>query len=135
MASFNQIILIGRIGKDPELSFSSNGLPMCKYSVAVDNFGKDKTTSWFEVICFDKLAEICEKFLNKGSFIQIVGTMKQSKYKDKEGNNRTSWSVVANSMLMLDTKKSEERYEKKISSDDIVDLFLDDAFDPLLNEG
>lgn len=109
MASFNQVILIGRLGKDPELRFSQNGMPISTFSIAVEEFGGGKsTTQWFNIVAFEKLAETCEKYLVKGQEIQVVGRIKLEEYTDKEGHKRQSTKIHISQMQMLAKPKAQE---------------------------
>lgn len=106
MASFNQTIVIGNLGRDPELKFLASGDPVCNFSVAVSEKWNDKSgeskeqTTWFRVATFRKLAEICGQYLKKGSSVQLVGKMVCREYQ-KDGVNRESWELHADRMQML----------------------------------
>jgi len=94
--SYQKIIVLGRLGKDPEVRYTQSGKAVCKFSVAVDDgYGDKKTTTWFNVVCFDKLAETCSKHLAKGREALVDGRIKIEKYKDKDGNDRTAVELVA----------------------------------------
>lgn len=116
MASFNQVILIGRLGKEPELRFSANGMPISTFSLAVEEFGGGKTTTqWFNIVAFEKLAETCEKYLVKGQEIQVVGRIKLEEYTDKEGHKRQSTKIHISQMQMLAKPKGQETNFSKAS--------------------
>lgn len=108
----NKIMLIGNLGRDPELQVTSDGTPVTKFSLAVSRSYKTKTgetrdeTEWFNIVAWDKLAETCEKYLHKGSKVYIEGRIQQRKYTDKEGIQRTSVEVIASNMEMLTPKSA-----------------------------
>lgn len=106
----NKIMLIGHLGKDPELQMTANqGTPVTKFSLAVSRTytvrgERREETEWFNIITWNKLAETCEKYLHKGSKVYIEGRLTTRKYTDKEGTQRTVIEVIANEMEMLDSK-------------------------------
>jgi single-strand DNA-binding protein len=106
----NKIMLIGNVGKDPELNVTSDGTPVTKFSLAVNRTYKSATgekkeeTEWFNIVAWRQLAEICERYLHKGSKVYIEGRLTQRKYTDKNGIERTSVEVIANDMQMLSPK-------------------------------
>ena len=108
----NKIMLIGNLGRDPELQVTSDGTPVTKFSLAVNRNTKTSTgerkeeTEWFNIVAWRQLAEICERYLHKGSKIYIEGRLTQRKYTDREGVQRTSVEVIANEMEMLDSKSA-----------------------------
>jgi single-strand DNA-binding protein len=107
----NKIMLIGNLGRDPEFQVTSEGTPVAKFSLAVSRTytvrgEKKEETEWFNIVTWSKLAEICEKYLHKGSKVYIEGRITQRKYTDKDGIQRTAVDVVANEMQMLDSKAS-----------------------------
>jgi len=110
----NKVMLIGNLGKDPELNVTSDGAPVTKFSLAVNRRYKAATgeqkeeTEWFNVVTWRQLAEICERYLHKGSKVYIEGRLTQRKYTDREGVQRTMVEVIANDMKMLDRKPAEE---------------------------
>ena len=87
----NKIMLIGNVGKDPELQVTSEGTPFTRFSLAVNRSYKSSSgekveeTEWFNIVAWRQLAEICERYLHKGSKVYIEGRLAQRKYTDKEG--------------------------------------------------
>lgn len=137
----NKIMLIGNLGRDPEFNVTPDGTPVAKFSLAVSRTFKSRSgekkeeTEWFNIIAWRQLAEICEKYLHKGSKVYISGRLTTRKYTDKEGNQRTAVEVTAEDMEMLDTKASSggsssyagsgsSAPQQSASSDD-YDPFLD----------
>src|SRR2546423_12164982 len=108
----NKIMLIGNLGKDPELNVTQEGTPVTKFTLAVNRNTKTSTgerkeeTEWFNIVAWNKLAETCERYLHKGSKVYIEGRLTQRKYTDREGVQRTSVEVIANDMKMLDSKSA-----------------------------
>jgi len=139
----NKIMLIGNLGKDPELQITTNGVSVTKFSLAVNRTynvrgEKKEETEWFNIVTWEKLAETCEKYLHKGSKVYIEGRIQQRKYTDKDGIQRTAVDVIANDMKMLDTKASSGGsgsyaasganaggYQSQNSTSDDFDPFLD----------
>ena len=109
----NKIMLIGNLGKDPDLQVTSDGTPFTRFSLAVNRKYKAKTgetkeeTEWFNIVTWRQLAEICEKYLHKGSKVYIEGRLTLRKYTDKSGIERTSVEVNATDMEMLSPKQAE----------------------------
>lgn len=105
MASFNKVVLIGRLTRDPEVKFTQSGTAVCKFGLAVDRaMSKTKETDFINITAWSKLAEVCGKYLVKGKLVMIEGSIKTDKYEDKQGNKRTSFDVNAQNMQMLDSK-------------------------------
>ena len=111
--TLNKIMLIGNLGRDPDMSYTPAGKPWTRFTLAVSRRWRDREsneqreeTQWFNVVAWDRLAETCNSYLHKGSKVYLEGRMTSRKYTDKEGQERTSWEVVALDMQMLDTKGS-----------------------------
>src|SRR6266699_6641706 len=108
----NKIMLIGNLGRDPELQVTSDGTPFTRFSLAVSrtyktNSGEKKEeTEWFNIVAWRQLAEICERYLHKGSKVYIEGRLTQRKYTDREGVQRTSVEVIASDFQFLDSKQA-----------------------------
>ena len=113
--SVNKVILIGRLGKDPELKYTPSGAPVAKFSLATDESFKDKTgekqkrTEWHNIVAWNKLAEICGEYLTKGKLVYIEGSIRSRQWQDQSGNKRTSYEIIANQMQMLGSKSDSER--------------------------
>lgn len=101
----NRCEFIGRLGKDPETRFMPNGDAVCNFSIAVGWKSKEKEgTEWVRINSFGKLAEICGKYLTKGSQVYIAGRMSTRKWQDKDGADRYSTEINADQMQMLGGK-------------------------------
>src|SRR5436305_15325278 len=109
----NKIILIGNLGRDPEMSYTPNGIAVTKFTMAVSRVGKSSTgekqeeTEWFNIVAWRQLAEICNTYLHKGSKVFIEGRLTTRKYTDREGVQRTAIDVIANDMEMLSPKSAQ----------------------------
>jgi len=119
MSNVNKQILIGRLGRDCTLSYSqASGTAINKFSIAVSYKYKDREeTSWFNIVCFGKLAEITNKYLQKGSLCYIEGRTKNSSYEDKEGVKKHTSEVIATEVKFLDTKDKTNHGEKSSDSE------------------
>jgi len=107
----NKIMLIGNLGRDPELNYTPSGTAMTKFTMAVNRRWREKQsgeqreeTTWFNIVAWNQLAETCNQYLHKGSKIYAEGRMTSRKFTDKDGNERTAWEVNINEMEMLDPK-------------------------------
>ena len=113
--SVNKVILIGRLGKDPELKYTPSGTPMAKFSLATDEVFKDQTgeqqrrTEWHNIVAWKRLAEICGEYLTKGKQVYIEGSIRSRQWEDQSGNKRTAYDIVAREMKMLGSKADSER--------------------------
>lgn len=109
MASVNKVILVGNLGRDPEVRYSPEGAAICNISLATTSQWKDRNsgekreeTEWHRVVFYNRLAEIAGEFLKKGRSVYIEGRIKTRKYQDKEtGTDRYSTEIVAEEMQML----------------------------------
>src|SRR5579863_4317315 len=115
MSSINKVILIGRLGKDPEVKYTPSGAPVAKFTLATDEVFKDrsgeqqKRTEWHNIVAWNKLAEICGEYLTKGKQVYIEGSIQSRQWEDQSGNKRTSYEIVARQMTMLGSKSDSER--------------------------
>ena len=113
MASLNRFEGIGNLGKDPEIRYTNDGQAIANFSIACSESWKDKQTGekkerteWVNIVSFGKLAEIIGEYLHKGSKVFVSGKMKTDKY-EKDGQVKYSTKIVANEMIMLDSKPSQ----------------------------
>src|SRR5690349_12204183 len=108
--SVNKVILVGRLGRDPETRYTGGGQAVANFSVATDESYKDrngerqKRTEWHRITAWGKLAEICQQYLKKGTMVYIEGRIQSREWQDKEGQKRTSFDIVANTMKMLSSR-------------------------------
>lgn len=111
----NNVILIGRLTKDPELKYvGANQVPVVEFTVAIDRNYKDaeNNTDFIPVQAWNKIAENCAKYLNKGSLVGVNGQIRVEKYKNINDENRYMTRVRANNVQFLGTKKSQEENDK-----------------------
>jgi len=105
--SVNKVILVGRLGRDPETRYTGGGQAVANFSVATDETYKDrngerqKRTEWHKIVVWGKQAEIAQQYLKKGSLVFIEGRIQSREWQDKEGQKRTSFEIVANNFRML----------------------------------
>lgn len=102
----NKVILSGNLTRDPELKTASSGKAYARAGIAVNRpFSKDKTVDFFNLLIWDKSAEAMNKYLAKGSRILVEGRLQTSKYKDKDGKERTATEIVVENWEFADSKK------------------------------
>ncbi len=111
MAGINKVILIGRLGRDPELKYTPDGVPVATFSIATSEEWKDKNTGekqerteWHRIVAWRKLGEICGEYLRKGSQIYLEGRLQTRSWDDRDGNKRYTTEIIAINMQMLDSK-------------------------------
>lgn len=108
MSSLNKVILIGRIGRDPEMKYTPSGQPVANFSVATDESytGKDgqkvEKTEWHKIVVWGKQAEFCGNFLSKGRLVYIEGKLETRKWTDKDGAEKYTTEIKADRVLGLD---------------------------------
>jgi single-strand DNA-binding protein len=111
----NSCILTGNLGADPEIFYSSEGQPVATFNLAFRS--SKKKTGWIKITCFQKLAEIAERYLHKGARIAIIGTLDQQKWETDEGVQRSSFQLIANSIEFI--KTNGKGFEEGQPDDDI----------------
>jgi single-strand DNA-binding protein len=147
MASVNKVILVGNLGREPEVRFMPNGEAVCNFSIATTDNWKDKNgekqskTEWHNIVIYRKLAEIAGDYLKKGSPVYIEGRLQTRKWQTKEGQDRYTTEIIANSMQMLGTKPAssgqsdggydKERYTPPPSDKDAPPRNFDDFEDDI----
>jgi single-strand DNA-binding protein len=105
--SVNKVILVGRLGRDPESRYTSAGQAVCNFTLATDESFRDrsgerqKRTEWHRIVVWGKQAEIAQQYLRKGSLVFIEGRIQTRQWDDREGQKRTTVEVVANNFRML----------------------------------
>lgn len=110
MASVNKVILVGNLGRDPEVRFMPNGEAVCNFSIATTDSWKDKSgakqerTEWHNVVMYRKLAEIAGEYLKKGRPVYVEGRLQTRKWQTKEGQDRYTTEIIADQMQMLGGK-------------------------------
>ena len=111
MASVNKVILIGNLGKDPEVRYAPSGSAICNITIATSRNWKDKTsgerqeeTEWHRVTFFDRMAEVAGEYLKKGKSVYVEGRLKTRKWTDKEGVEKYTTEILADRMEMLGSR-------------------------------
>jgi single-strand DNA-binding protein len=105
--SVNKVILVGRLGRDPETRYTGGGQAVANFSIATDESYKDrngerqKRTEWHKIVVWGKQAEIAQQYLKKGSLLFLEGRIQSREWQDKEGQKRTSFEIVATNFRML----------------------------------
>jgi len=107
----NKVMIIGHLGRDPEMRYTPSGRPVTTFTVATSRSwntvdGERHTeTEWFNVVAWGNLAEICKQYLTKGQQVYIEGRLQTRRWDDKEGNKHSSVEIVANEMMMLGDRR------------------------------
>ena len=123
--SVNKVILIGNLGKDPEIRHLENGAAVANFSIATSENYKDRKTGekvsqteWHNIVAWRGLAEIAEKYLKKGAKVYIEGKLKTRTWQDKEGNNRYSTEVITDNLTMLGSVGESMSNSNSVKSDE-----------------
>jgi single-strand DNA-binding protein len=120
----NKVMIIGRLGKDPEMRYTPSGRPVTNFSVATSRSwntsdGERRTeTEWFNVVAWGSLAEICNQYLVKGQQVYVEGRLQSRSWEDSEGKRHSAVEIVANEMIMLGDRRASD----DPSSDDKSDM-------------
>lgn len=144
--SVNKVILVGNLGKDPELRYTASGTAVCNFSLATTERYKDRDgnnqekTEWHNIVVWRQLAEICGKYLTKGKQIYIEGKLQTRKWEDRDGNTRYTTEIVADQMQMLSRagddnsgggyQRREQRQEPSMNQSAPQNDFGDTHFNP-----
>src|SRR5450631_1797870 len=110
MRGVNRVVLIGNLGKDPEIQYLEGNIPVAKFPLATTETYKDKTgklisqTEWHNVVLWRGLAELAQKYLHKSSLVYIEGRLKTRHWEDKEGNKKFATEIVGDNLIMLDKR-------------------------------
>lgn len=128
----NKCLIIGNLGKDPEVRYSQAGAAIASFTVATtetwkkQDGSKEELTEWHRVVCFGKLGEICGEYLKKGSKVFIEGRLQTRKWQDKEGRDCYTTEIVAREMKMLSSRNGEHgsndkanEYQPPSTGDDV----------------
>jgi single-strand DNA-binding protein len=116
--SFNKIILVGNLGRDPELRYTAQGTPVCSFTMATNERRKDRNgemqdhTTWFRVTMWNRLAETASQYLQKGKAVYIEGRLRVEEYTDRDGKPRHSLEVFGTDMHFIGSKQDEPHLER-----------------------
>lgn len=121
--SVNKAILIGRLGRDPELKYTTAGTAYVRFSVATDDTWTDRNsgerqerTEWHTIVAWEKLAEFCGQYLSKGRLVYIEGSIQSRQWDDQEGNKRTSFEIRARNVVLLGPPPEGERKQAPVTA-------------------
>lgn len=130
--SFNKIIIVGNLGRDPELRYTPQGNAVCNFSVATNEKKRDKAgdlqdvTTWFRVTLWNKQAETASKYLTKGSPIYVEGRLRIEEWQDRDGNNRYTLEVHATDMQFINAGRGDETHTHAAENDFNQDQVVSD---------
>jgi len=116
--SLNKVLILGRLGRDPEIRYTGSGKAVATFTVATSQTWKDQggenqeRTEWHRIVAWDRLGEICNEYLTKGSQVYIEGRLQSRDWEDSNGNKRSTTEIVANDLIMLGSKGGEKRQER-----------------------
>ena len=116
MRGVNRVMLIGNLGKDPDVQYLEGNIGVAKFSLATTETFKDRTgklisqTEWHTVVLWRGLAELAQKYLHKGSLVYIEGRLRTRSWEDKEGNKKFATEVVGDNLIMLDKKMDRQPF-------------------------
>lgn len=132
MASVNKAIVVGNVGRDPEMRYTQSGEAVCNFNIATTETWKDKSgqkqeqTEWHRISMFGKQAEIAGQYLKKGSIVYIEGRIQTRKWTDKEGQERQTTEIRADRMQMLGGRDEKQQQSKPTQSEASSSDFGDD---------
>lgn len=114
MKGMNRVMLIGHVGKDPEIRYTKKGIPVTNLSIATNYTLKDENgtpneqTEWHRVVVWGKQAEICQEHLTKGKLVYTEGRLTTRSWNDQQGNEKKTTEIMASTVRFLDSKKKDE---------------------------
>jgi single-strand DNA-binding protein len=120
MRGVNKVILIGNLGRDPELRYLPSGGPVTKFTLATNSRWKDKEgqwqdrTDWHNIVAFGRQAEVCNEYLKKGSQVYVEGRIQTRSWEDKDGNKKYMTEIIAQSINLLGRKEAEEEVPAEV---------------------
>ncbi len=129
--SLNKVMIIGNLGRDPEMRYTPSGKPVTTFSVATNHVWVDTTgqkhseTEWFNIVCWNSLAEICKDHLLKGDRVYVEGRLQTRHWEDTDGNQRTSVEIVASEMMILSDRASSNEDDQDNDEDETQEFEQD----------
>jgi single-strand DNA-binding protein len=120
--SFNRIILVGNLGRDPELRYTAQGTPVCTFTMATNDRRKDRNgemqdqTTWFRLTLWNRQAETASQYLHKGKPVYIEGRLRVEEFTDREGRQRQSLEVTATDMQFIGSRQDDAGVERSASA-------------------
>ena len=128
MRGVNRVMLIGNLGRDPDLQYLEGNIAVAKFPLATTETFKDKNgnlvsqTEWHTVVLWRGLAELAHKYLHKGSLVFIEGRLRTRNWEDKDKNRRFSTEIVGDNLVMLDKRKDSNEFQATEHQSDITEL-------------
>ncbi len=110
MSSLNKVMLIGRLGRDPEVRYTPDGAPVANFSLATSEMWTDKSgtrqekTEWHNIVAWNKLADLSKRYLAKGRQVYVEGRLRTREWDDKDGNKRRTTEIIASQMVLLGSR-------------------------------
>lgn len=133
MRGVNKVILVGNLGRDPEIRYTTGGQAVANFTIATSESytnkegEKQETTEWHRIVAWGRLAEICGEYLTKGRMVYVEGALQTRSWEDKEGNTRRTTEIVARNMQILSPAGSRtEQPQTKGSGGEAGDFEIDD---------
>jgi single-strand DNA-binding protein len=120
--SFNKIIVVGNLGRDPELRYTAQGTPVCSFTMATNERRKDRNgemqdhTTWFRISLWNRLAETASQYLHKGKSVYIEGRLRVDEYTDRDGKPRYALEVFGTDMQFIGSRQDEPANERSVSA-------------------
>ena len=110
----NKVMLIGRLGADPEVRYTQNGTPVANFRIATNHRVKrgeewEEVTEWHRIVAWNRLADTCSQYLRKGMLVYVEGSLRTREWEDREGNRRWSTEIIARDMQMLEPKGASQQ--------------------------
>jgi len=136
MRGVNRVVLIGNLGKDPEIQYLEGNIPVAKFPLATTETYKDKTgklisqTEWHNIVLWRGLAELAQKYLHKSSLVYIEGRLKTRHWEDREHNKKVATEIIADNLIMLDKRSDTGQPGTDVGHENIPGGDL-----PSINEG
>ncbi len=141
MRGVNKVVLIGNLGKDPDLQYIEGDIPVAKFPLATTEMRKEKNgnvvseTEWHTIVLWRGLAELAGKYLHKGSLVYIEGRLRTRSWEDKDKNKRFQTEIIAENLVMLDKRKDSEAQQGSNKQDtDNSGSYLNNDNDPDLDD-
>jgi single-strand DNA-binding protein len=125
----NKVLIIGRVGRDPEMRYTPSGRPVTTFSVGTSRTWstadgeKHTETEWFNVVAWSNLAEICKQYLSRERLVYIEGRLQTRHWEDQDGNRHSATEIVANEMIMLDDRRENSSASEYEDDDEEEALF------------
>ncbi len=138
MANVNKVILIGNVGRDPEIRYMNNNVPKATFVMATHEYFKDsqgkkvEQTEWHNIVCWRALAEIAQKILKKGMKVYVEGRLQTRHWIDKNGNKKQITEIVADNFIVI-RKIYNKQEEQELSNETITKEIISDNTEPAEN--